>query len=56
MLPLSFVSLYSMYLQVLEEIVQSRELTEAEAVTIVQNALFHNANRVYNLGLEPHLP
>ncbi|KAJ7579017.1 amidohydrolase 2 [Mycena floridula] len=38
---------------VLAEIVSSGELTEAQAVTIVQNSLFHNANRIYRLGLTP---
>lgn len=27
---------------------------EEQAIQIVQNALFHNANRLYNLGLEPN--
>ncbi|KAF8890637.1 amidohydrolase 2 [Infundibulicybe gibba] len=40
---------------VLCDIVDRGQITEAQAVTIVQNALFHNANRVYNLGLTPHL-
>ncbi|KAF8064167.1 amidohydrolase-domain-containing protein [Lyophyllum atratum] len=39
--------------EVLSEIVHSGELSETAAVQIVQNALFHNANRVYKLGLEP---
>ncbi|KAG9311047.1 amidohydrolase 2 [Chiua virens] len=30
------------------------ELTEHQAIEIVKNALFHNANRIYNLGLEPN--
>ena len=29
------------------------ELSEGEAVKIVEKALFHNANRIYKLGLEP---
>ncbi|KAJ7504468.1 amidohydrolase-domain-containing protein [Mycena galericulata] len=40
---------------VLSNTVASGELTESDAVTIVQNALFNNANRIYNLGLEPDL-
>ncbi|RDB19627.1 Protein fluG [Hypsizygus marmoreus] len=39
--------------EVLSENVRSQELTEAEAVTIVENALFYNANRAYKLGLKP---
>ncbi|KAG5645646.1 hypothetical protein DXG03_005637 [Asterophora parasitica] len=39
---------------VLSETVHAGEITEAVAVEIVENALFHNANRIYNLGLEPH--
>jgi hypothetical protein len=39
--------------QVLTEVVRCQELTEAEAVKIVKNALFHNANKIYNLGLKP---
>jgi hypothetical protein len=44
------------FFQILAEVVQLHELAETEAVAIVQNALFHNANRLYKLGLEPHLP
>jgi len=40
---------------VLSESVRNQELTEKQAVAVVQGALFHNANRVYNLGLEPHI-
>ncbi|KAJ6591655.1 amidohydrolase 2 [Mycena vulgaris] len=40
---------------VLSNTVASGELSESAAVTIVQNALFHNANKLYNLGLEPNL-
>ncbi|KAF5352937.1 hypothetical protein D9758_007872 [Tetrapyrgos nigripes] len=38
---------------VLSDIVKTNELTELQAVTIAENALFHNANRIYNLGLVP---
>jgi len=31
--------------------VDGEELSEADAATIVQNALFHNSNRVYGLNL-----
>ncbi|KAJ7449637.1 amidohydrolase 2 [Mycena latifolia] len=40
---------------VLSETVASGELLESAAVTIVQNALFHNSNKLYNLGLSPDL-
>ncbi|KAI0063025.1 amidohydrolase 2 [Artomyces pyxidatus] len=40
-------------LEVLSEYVRRPGLTEAQAVQIAKNALFHNANRVYKLGLEP---
>lgn len=39
--------------QVLSDSVTREELTEKQAIEIVENALFHNANRIYNLGLEP---
>lgn len=39
--------------EALADVVRHKEITEAQAVQIVQNALFHNANRVYALGLEP---
>ncbi|KAK0463211.1 amidohydrolase 2 [Desarmillaria tabescens] len=41
--------------EVLSELVTSGDLTENQAVKIVQDVLFHNSNRVYNLGLEPNL-
>ncbi|KAJ7890617.1 amidohydrolase 2 [Mycena olivaceomarginata] len=40
---------------VLSESVALGELLENDAVTIVQNALFHNANKLYNLSLEPDM-
>ncbi|KAJ7155488.1 amidohydrolase-domain-containing protein [Mycena crocata] len=40
---------------VLSDIVASGELLQRDAVLIAQNSLFHNANRLYNLGLEPDL-
>lgn len=39
--------------QVLAESVTKQDLTEAQAIHIVKGALFDNANRIYNLGLEP---
>lgn len=41
--------------QVLSEMVKARDLTEIQAVSIVENSLFWNANRVYGLDLHPHL-
>ncbi|KAG6841395.1 hypothetical protein C0991_011559 [Blastosporella zonata] len=41
--------------EVLSEIVHAGELSEAIAVAIIQNALFHNANRFYKLNLQPIL-
>ncbi|KAF5381899.1 hypothetical protein D9757_007592 [Collybiopsis confluens] len=38
---------------VLSEIVLAEELTEAQAVQIVERALFWNSNRVYKLGMRP---
>jgi len=40
---------------VLSDSVQRGELTEGRAVEVVKNVLFGNANRVYELGLDPHL-
>ncbi|KAJ7224341.1 amidohydrolase 2 [Mycena pura] len=40
---------------VLSEYVARGELTERDAVITVQNSLFHNANKLYNLRLEPDL-
>ncbi|KAJ7252723.1 amidohydrolase 2 [Mycena haematopus] len=40
---------------VLSESVALGELLENEAVSIVQNALFHNSNKLYNLSLEPNM-
>ena len=40
---------------VLSEFVKKGEMTEGKAVEVVKGALFGNANRVYALGLEPHL-
>jgi hypothetical protein len=39
--------------QVLSDSVALGELQESEAVAIVEGALFHNANKLYNLSLEP---
>ncbi|KAF8556726.1 amidohydrolase 2 [Imleria badia] len=41
--------------EVLCDSVRREELTEQQAIEIVQNALFHNANKLYNLGLEPDM-
>ncbi|PBK92706.1 amidohydrolase 2 [Armillaria gallica] len=41
--------------EVLSELVTNEDLTEKQAVKIVQDVLFHNSNRVYNLGLQPNL-
>ncbi|KAF7309726.1 CBM1 domain-containing protein [Mycena indigotica] len=41
--------------QVLSDYLRRGELSEDEAVLIVQNALFHNANKLYKLALEPNL-
>ncbi|KAK0497672.1 amidohydrolase 2 [Armillaria luteobubalina] len=41
--------------EVLSELVANEDLTEKQAVKIVQDVLFHNSNRVYNLGLQPSL-
>ncbi|KAK0236913.1 amidohydrolase 2 [Armillaria nabsnona] len=41
--------------EVLSELVANDDLTEVQAVKIVQDVLFHNSNRVYNLGLQPNL-
>ncbi|EPQ55775.1 hypothetical protein GLOTRDRAFT_121229 [Gloeophyllum trabeum ATCC 11539] len=38
---------------VLAESVRDGDLTEQQAVGMVKNALFHNANRIYSLGLSP---
>ena len=40
---------------VLAESIESGSLTEAQAVQAVQRALFHNANKLYHLGLTPDL-
>ncbi|KAJ7760482.1 amidohydrolase-domain-containing protein [Mycena metata] len=41
--------------EVLNDYVSRSELLESDAVTIAQNALFHNANNLYNLSLTPNL-
>ncbi|KAI0668915.1 amidohydrolase-domain-containing protein [Trametes maxima] len=40
--------------EVLESSVRKLELTLPQAIGIVKRALFENANRIYNLGLEPY--
>ena len=32
--------------------IQAGELTEKQAVKVVEDVLFHNSNRIYKLGLE----
>ena len=39
--------------QVLQDAVKADELTEEEAVRVAKDILFHTANRVYRLGLQP---
>ncbi|KIM52555.1 hypothetical protein SCLCIDRAFT_1223624 [Scleroderma citrinum Foug A] len=41
--------------EVLAECIRRDELTELQAATIVENMLFHNSNKVYDLGLVPKL-
>ncbi|KAH8101284.1 amidohydrolase-domain-containing protein [Cristinia sonorae] len=41
---------------VLSASVKAQEMTEAQAIGVVKRALFDNANKLYNLGLEPHIP
>ena len=41
--------------QVLSEFVQKGDMSERQAIDLTKKALFENANRVYNLGLEPVL-
>jgi hypothetical protein len=39
--------------KVLAESVQRGDLTEHQAVSVVENALFYVANKLYNLNLHP---
>jgi hypothetical protein len=39
--------------QVLLDALRADELTEEEAMRAAKDILFHTANRVYHLGLEP---
>jgi len=41
--------------EVLQDSVRREELTEQQAIGVAQRALFHNANKLYRLGLEPDL-
>ncbi|KAN0120472.1 Amidohydrolase domain containing protein, partial [Russula decolorans] len=41
---------------VLQDAVKANELTEEEAAKVAKNILFHTANRVYRLRLEPQWP
>ena len=40
------------FIQVLSKSVETLELSEQQAITIVENALFHNANKLYHLNLD----
>ncbi|KAJ6493626.1 amidohydrolase 2 [Mycena vitilis] len=40
---------------ILAESVDLRELSESQAVLIAESVLFHNANKLYNLSLEPNI-
>ena len=42
--------------QVLQGAVKANELTEEEAAKVAKDILFHTANRVYDLRLEPQWP
>jgi hypothetical protein len=42
-----------LYFQVLQDAVKIDELTEEEAARVAKDILFHTANRVYSLGLQP---
>jgi len=41
--------------QVLSEFIQKGDMSERQAIDVTKKVLFENANRVYNLGLEPAL-
>lgn len=41
--------------EVLADCIRRDELTDLQAATIVENMLFHNSNKVYDLGLVPKL-
>jgi len=41
--------------EVLSEFVQKGDMSEGQAIDVTKKVLFENANRVYNLGLEPAL-
>ena len=42
-------------LQVLSEFLRKGDMSEKQAIDLTKKALFENANRVYNLDLEPAL-
>jgi hypothetical protein len=42
--------------QVLKGAVETNELREEEAARVAKDILFHTANRVYHLELEPQWP
>jgi|SRR6267154_3330858 len=46
----------AVYFQVLQGAVKANELTEEEAAKVAKDILFHTANRVYDLRLEPQWP
>jgi hypothetical protein len=37
--------------QVLGDIVEAKGMTEAQAVLVIENVLFHTSNKLYGLGL-----
>jgi hypothetical protein len=41
----------NIFSQVLSRCIDRDELTEPQAIVIVERVLFHNANKVYRLGL-----
>jgi len=45
-----------LYSQVLQDAVKADELTDKEAARVAKDVLFHTANRVYRLGLQPQRP
>ncbi len=40
--------------KVLSVVANAGDMTEAQAIQVIKGALFDNANRIYNLGLQPH--
>ena len=50
--PLKLAAQPQRFIQVLSKSVETLELSEQQAITIVENALFHNANKLYHLNLD----